>query len=136
MKKLLRSKIKVQISTSCLRVVDGSVRNWDCGNSLVKNGITKYGKQRFLCQECKTTRVTEPKQYGYGNSLNSKIIQLTKEGLGIRSISRVLGISPSTVIRKILKITEGINAPRIPTQLGRIQIDELHTFFENRNFNL
>lgn len=35
--------------------------------------------------------------------LNQEIIQLTKEGLGIRSTARVLKISASTLLKRIIK---------------------------------
>ncbi|AEA42437.1 IS1 transposase [Fluviicola taffensis DSM 16823] len=64
---------------------------------------------------------------------NKQIIQLTNEGLGIRSTARVLGIAPSTVIRKILAIADGIVPPRISNGLERIQVDEVHTFIQNKD---
>jgi len=99
----------------------------------VKNGKTPGGKQRFLCRACKSSKVIDPQPRSYGNRYDRKIIQLTKEGLGIRSTARILDISPSTVIRKILCIAERIDPPEVPKILGRIQVDELHTFVQNEN---
>ncbi|MFA7688354.1 MAG: hypothetical protein WCY25_10865 [Moheibacter sp.] len=45
--------------------------------------------------------------------INSKIIHFTKEGLGIRSTARVLEISPTTLLKRILSIAENIPHPII-----------------------
>lgn len=132
MKKLLKSKLKTKNLTSCSRGVDGKQKRCECGHFLILNGKTNYGKQRFLCRTCNTTKVADPKRVTYGNRFNNQIIQLTREGLGIRSTARVLGIAPSTVIRKILVIADGIVPPCILNGL-RIQVDEVHTFIQNKN---
>lgn len=127
---MLESKINAVFQTSCFSVVDGKTKpscKW------LKNGTTKYGKQRYLCRLCKRSKVDAPKSRCYGNRFDSQIIQLTKEGLGIRSTARVLGISPATVIRKILQIAARIETPKTPFQLGRMQVDELHTYIQNKD---
>lgn len=132
MKKLLKSKITTQYQTLCSRGVAGKPKRCVCGNFLILNGKTRYGKQRFLCRTCKTTKVAEPKVITYGNHFNNQIIQLTNEGLGIRSTARVLGIAPSTVIRKILAIAESIEMSKILNGPGDVQVDELHTIVQNK----
>jgi len=128
-KKFVESKINNQIASWCFRVVD----RCGCGEKLIRNGKTKYGKQRFLCRSCVTSRVAFPKAVGYGATYDRRIVQLTKEGVGIRSTARLLNISPATVLRKILIIAEGIEIPQVPRDLSRIQVDELHTFVQKKN---
>ena len=124
------SKINDESRTRCFRVVDESLQT---GCIWLKNGKTKYGKQRYLCRSCQRSKVDDPKTTDFGVKYNDQIIELTKEGLGIRSTARVLSISPATVIRKILQIAEQIELPKIPERLGRIQVDELHTFVQNKD---
>ncbi len=100
---------------------------------MVRNGRTTGGNQRYLCRNCRSSKVCNPVPNGFGCRFNKQIIQLTKEGLGIRSTARVLGISPSTVVRKILEITDGIKKPKIPHPLKQLQIDELHTYIHNKH---
>ena len=58
---------------------------------------------------------------------NARLVQLLKESCGTRSISRILGISATTVTSRILSIANKIKTPIIP--LGRsYQMDELFTF--------
>jgi insertion element IS1 protein InsB len=57
---------------------------------------------------------------------------LTKESCGIRSISRILNISPSTVIRRTKKIASGLARP-YPILKGKCyEVDELFTYVGNK----
>lgn len=74
--------------------------------SIVKFGQTSNGKQRFLCQneECDTnTFIINHEKIGWLQETKEKIIEMTLNGSGIRDISRVLGISTTTVISEIKK---------------------------------
>ena len=54
------------------------------------------------------------------------MICLVKEGCGIRSISRILGISAATVIRKIIRISKSLQKPMI--LFGKeYEVDEIRT---------
>lgn len=67
----------------------------------------------------------------YGNlHLKSWIINLVKEGCGIRSIARVLKIAVNTVLRTIRKIAEGIPTPPVPLKLKSVEVDELRTYIK------
>ena len=118
---------------SCFSVVDEMIDCGSCKERLIKNGRTKYGKQRFICRSCKVTLVKNPDYRSYGTTYNQKIVQLTQEGLGIRSTARVLNISPATVIRTILKIAEAVAPSNLSLVLPRIQVDEMHTYIGNKN---
>lgn len=102
--------------------------------SVVRNGRNRSGDQRYLCKAC---RCSFQKIYAYPScSISDKeIIVLTKEGCGIRSIGRILCISPSTIIRRIKKIACKIECP-YPIFKGKTyEVDELFTFIkckENR----
>ncbi|WP_450088502.1 IS1/IS1595 family N-terminal zinc-binding domain-containing protein [Paenimyroides ummariense] len=61
---------------------------------LVKNGFSKAGKQRYKCKLCNKTIVLNYKYNAYLAYINNKIILYIKEGLGIRSMARILKISP------------------------------------------
>lgn len=100
--------------------------------SVVKNGFQGNGNQRFTCKSCGFSQ-----QEVYSNSSylisDNQIIALTKEGCGIRSTSRILGITPNTVIRRILKIAKGLNRKKPLISGGSYQVDELFTFIRNKN---
>lgn len=99
---------------------------------MVKNGKTRAGKQRYLCKRCKTTRVENYTYCAYQNNLHQQIIILTKEGLGIRSRARVLQISTTPLLKKILLIAKSIKQPMI--QIGKeYEVDELCTYVGHKS---
>jgi insertion element IS1 protein InsB len=99
---------------------------------VVKNGIQTNGIQRWICKNCKSS---QQMNYSYSSYFisNQQLILLTKEGCGIRSTSRILGITPNTVIRRILKIAKGLNRKKPFISGGSYQVDELFTFIRNKN---
>ncbi len=109
-----------QKAVKCFRCVDER-------NLMVKNGKARSGKQRYLCKICKATRVESYTYSAYQTNIDQQIIILTKEGLGIRSTARVLQISTTTLLRRILLIAKSIKHPIIP--MGKeYEVDELCTY--------
>lgn len=106
--------------TSCCRCVGGI-------SFMMKYGKTKSGNQRYSCRQCKKTRVENYTYQAYKSDINPNIIELTKEGLGIRSTARILKISATTVLKRIVAIAKNINQPIIPK--GKTyEVDEMCTF--------
>ncbi|MBN9294507.1 MAG: IS1 family transposase [Flavobacteriia bacterium] len=64
----------------------------------------------------------------FDESDDLKIRQLHSEGLGIRSISRILGYSPATIIRRILRLRALITKPIYHQNNQTYEVDELWTF--------
>lgn len=113
------------LRTSCIRCVD-------IEKPMAKNGKTKTGKQRYICRNCKKTQVESYSYSAYRPDINQQIITLTKEGLGIRSTARVLGISTTTLLKRIIAI--GRNIPNPSISLGKTyEVDELRTFIKSKN---
>lgn len=83
------------------------VRCPGCGqDKIVKRGKTENGKQRYLCQdaECSTrTFILDYTYNAYAYEVKYKIIDMAMNGSGIRDTARVLGISPTTVIKELKK---------------------------------
>jgi len=102
-----------------------------CNNPCSKKGWSK-NTQKYRCKTCLKY---QREQYLYSSRLiaDQQIIRLTKEGCGIRSIGRILTISPNTVINRILKIAAHLkrSAPILPGQT--YQVDELFTYIGNKN---
>jgi len=99
---------------------------------MVRNGKTSSGKQRYLCKNCKATRIENYTYSAYQIDINEQIITLTKEGLGIRSTARVLQISTTTLLKRILLIAKSIKQPMIP--MGKeYEVDELCTYVGNKS---
>jgi transposase-like protein len=97
----------------------------------IKYGKTSLGKQRYQCTNCKKTSVLKFTYHAYKNNINEKIIQLTKEGLGIRSTARFLKISPTTLLSRIIKIAQNIK--RLILSKGKTyEMDEIRFFIKKK----
>ena len=66
----------------------------------IKNGKVN-GKQRYKCKECGYNYTVAKFSRGYPKEIKLKALHLYLEGLGFRSIERVLGISHVSVINWI-----------------------------------
>lgn len=53
----------------------------------IKNGKTSNAKQRYKCKSCTKRFIDHYTYQAYQPNQNHRIIRLTKEGLGIRSVS-------------------------------------------------
>jgi transposase-like protein len=69
----------------------------------MKNGHSPDGTQRWFCKGCKKHFQRVFTNQGRLPEVKAKILEMTPNGSGIRDTSRVLGISPHTVINEILK---------------------------------
>jgi len=100
----------------------------------VKNGKT-YGKQRYLCKSCKRYFVDTYTYNAYKKETDTEIKDHVKEGCGIRSISRLLKISATTVLKRIVQIARAIPKPVI--SIGKEhELDELCTFVSRKTFQI
>ena len=78
-----------------------------CGSdNIVKYGKNSTGKQRMLCRnpECRhKTFQLEYENYASKPGTKEKIVEMAMNGSGVRDTSRVLKISPVTVIEVLKK---------------------------------
>jgi insertion element IS1 protein InsB len=124
---LLNTPKSVSTQLKCINRVVLNRECQYCNGSTVIHGYSNAGKIRFRCKECKRTFQAELINQAYYDDTNAKITELLKEGVGIRSTSRLLKISPNTVIKRILKIAENIKKPKAePQQI--YELDELRTY--------
>lgn len=113
----------INSSTSCIKCVDGINACIYCSAKLVKNGFTKANKQRYKCKNCKKSVVEKYSYNAYFSYINDQIKLLLVEGLGIRSIARVLKISAGTLLKRIITIANNIKLPKA-TPKCTYEIDE------------
>ncbi|HRE77741.1 MAG TPA: IS1 family transposase [Flavobacterium sp.] len=118
--------------TTCFKISDIGICPHCKSNQIIKNGFTKNRKQQFYCKSCKTRSIDFYSNNAYCKYINSSIIRLTKEGVGIRSTARILNISPTTVLRRIILIAKAIKSPSI--SMGKIyEVDEMRSFISNKS---
>jgi transposase-like protein len=78
-----------------------------CSNEVIKRGISANGIQIYYCKSCKRAfksayirRKHNLEDYRY------LIIKLNNEGVGLRSMGRILNIPFQTVLRMMSKISD------------------------------
>lgn len=98
---------------------------------MIKYGKTKSGNQRYICKGCKRTRVGNYVYQAYKPDVDKNIIQFTKEGLGIRSASRILKISTTTLLKRIVLIAKNISQPII-SRGKSYEVDEICTYIRHK----
>ena|SRR5665213_3244819 len=115
---------------TCTRYVGEKILCRYCNGNCIKHGRLK-GEQRFRCSSCKRTFM---KNYIYNacqKTTNTWIMKLVKEGSGIRSIARLLEISCTSVLKRILSIAKRIQKPAMG--FGKMyEVDEIRTFYKSK----
>jgi len=74
----------------------------------VKNGI-KYNKQRYKCKKCKCN-FTQSNKRGASLEIRLTALRLYLEGMGFRSIGRILKVSNVTVLYWIRTLGKSVKA--------------------------
>ena len=99
-----------------------------CKKYCVKAGLQHSGVQKFYCKACKKYQQAVYKSEAYHPQTNSRIVILLKEGIGLRSMARVLRISLKTIIQRIRKIAAAICKPFQQLTNRVYEIDEMWTY--------
>ena len=116
----------------CIKVSDTGICPFCYSRNIIRNGTTKTKKQQYICKDCHKRFLDYYTYKAYHSNTNPLIIQLTKEGLGIRSIARILQISATTLFRRIKNIAENISPPVL--SFGRAyELDEMRFFIRKKS---
>ena len=93
----------------------------------VKNGIVK-DKQRYVCNVCKYNYTVEKKITAKDSDVKRNALEMYLEGLGFRSIGRLLKTSHVSIYNWIKAFGEEINQIRSEGKIEVVEIDEMHTY--------
>jgi insertion element IS1 protein InsB len=99
------------------------VRCLYCQGRCNKKGFAN-GVQRYKCAICKRTQQAAYRYLAYNPTVDTQLVALLKEGVGIRGLARVLGISTTTVLRRIRILSRQLVRPTPPLN-ATYQIDEM-----------
>ena len=107
-----------------------------CGGlHVVKNGLTRHGKQNYRCQTCKRQFVENPTQNEISTDTRKQIDKLLLERLSMAGIARVTGVSESWlqdyVNNKFQTVPRQIDIDKKKGQLT-IECDEMWSFVLNK----
>ena len=122
----------IEKSTSCIRISDIAICPHCTTKNLIKNGFTKNKKQQFYCKNCNKRSIDFYCYKAYKSNVNAKIVQFIKEGLGIRSIARVLQIATTTVLKRIIAIAKKIPNP-IFFKNKSYEVDEMRCYLKRKD---
>jgi insertion element IS1 protein InsB len=117
---------------SCIRFGVKNICMYCSCDNLIKSGKTTNEKQRYLCKNCGNRFIENYTYQAYQPQINKAIIQLNNEGVGIRSISRILKISTTTLLKRILFIADSIPNPPI-VKCQTYEVDEMRTFVQKKS---
>ncbi len=97
----------------------------------VKDGIVR-GKQRHKCKQCNYRYTVEVKSSSKPRDIKRLALEMYLEGLGFRSIGRVLKVSHVSVYNWIKNIGEGIEDLKSENKIEVLELDEMHTYIGSK----
>lgn len=98
-----------------------------CKGNCIKKGKYK-SVQKYHCRECGKYQRSQYRQQSYNGSSQHDVSLLHNEGLGIRSISRVLKIPRSSIQMLLLREARRIIHPIYKEQKQSYEVDELYAY--------
>ena len=102
-----------------------------CSEPCNKCGKQRNGKQRYCCKVCLKYQQDDYQKHAYNIGINDQITSMIKEGVGIRSIGRLLKISKNTVLSRTKFIAASITKPTLIPG-GIYEVDEIWTFCQSK----
>lgn len=96
-----------------------------------KNGIVN-GLQRYKCHDCGYNYSVEIKSTASSPFVKKQALQLYLEGLGFRSIGRILGVSHVSVQKWIRKFGQELEELKSENAISIVELDEMHTYIGNK----
>ncbi|KAA6312871.1 hypothetical protein EZS27_036265 [termite gut metagenome] len=98
----------------------------------VKSGVIK-GKQRYKCKECGCNYTVELKSTAKPKSMKKQALHLYLEGLGFRSIGRLLGVSNVSVLNWIRSFGKEVGELSSESQeIQLVEVDEMHSYIGSK----
>lgn len=98
----------------------------------VKSGIIK-GNQRYKCKDCGCNYTVEVKSTAKPKLMKKHALHLYLEGLGFRSIGRVLGVSNVSVLNWIHRFGKEVLELNSESQkIEMVELDEMHSYLDSK----
>ena len=98
----------------------------------VKNGFIK-GVQRYKCKECGYNYTVEKRSGEHSKETKRNALHLYLEGLGFRSIGRLLGVSNVSILNWIRDFGEKAKELQVDdSTIEFAELDEMHSYIGNK----
>lgn len=108
-----------------------SYRCRECDNTCHRHGKIK-GKQRWKCSNCGVTQFRVYKRSAMTVDRATIIQRLNCENVGIRGMARLMGLSPTHIVRCILQMAALVKRPDYYEYGQEYELDELWSYSENK----
>ena len=92
-----------------------------------KDGKIK-GRQRYLCKKCRYRYTVEKKSDVKSAETRRLALEMYLEGLGFRSIGRILKISYGTVYQWVKEWGSKVSLPQSNQPVAVVELDEMHSY--------
>ena len=97
----------------------------------VKEGFVRK-KQRYKCKECNFRHTVQYKKEYSKVSTRRQALQLYLEGLGFRSIGRILKYSHVSIYKWIKFYGSKLESLRSISEAKHVEMDEMHTYISKK----
>ena len=103
-----------------------------CKNSeSTKDGIVR-SLQRYRCKNCNYRYTVEKKSDVKPIETRRLALEMYLEGLGFRSIGRILKISYGTVYQWVKEWGDKVELPKTTKPIEIVELDEMHTYIMSK----
>ena len=96
-----------------------------------RDGIVR-GKQRYKCKSCNYRYTVERKSDVKPKEVKRLALEMYLEGLGFRSIGRILKISHVTVYYWVKYCGDKVSLPKKEDPVEIVELDEMHSYVGNK----
>ena len=98
----------------------------------IRNGFIQK-IQRYKCKDCGYNFTVEKRSNEYSLSVKKNALQLYLEGLGFRSIGRILKVSNVTVLNWIRAFGKEVEALQNESaEIEVVEVDEMHSYIGSK----
>lgn len=89
-------------------------------------------RQRYLCKDCGYRYTVERKSDVKSKEIRRLALEMYLEGLGFRSIGRILKISYGTVYQWVKEWGSKVDLPQRQEAIDTVELDEMHTYVTSK----
>ena len=104
-----------------------------CRSSQYTKAGNANGRQRYKCRECHYLYTVAQKSTAKPMAMKRYALHLYLEGLGFRSIGRILSVSNVSVLKWIRAFGEQAESIKSEQHVDIVEMDELHTYIGQKN---
>ena len=104
------------------------------GSNFVKDGFVRK-KQRYKCKKCNFRHTVRYKSGAALPGIKRQALHLYLEGLGFRSIGRILKYSNVSILNWIKSFGQQVRDIKSEKEISKMEIDEMHTYVSKKTIN-